>query len=103
MSYAVLRLTKIGVPLIESALGIRFPRGKSRILPTSSFEPPCLLKGAINLKTYVKIGAFTGFNGDNGDGLIRNVVVGRYCSIAKHVDIGLSGHPIDWLSTSQRQ
>ena len=38
-----------------------------------------------------------------GTGTIRNLTVGRYTSIGRHVDIGLTQHPTDWLSTSARQ
>ena len=100
--YTVLRLTQRGVDRIACGLGIRFPKGKSRIFSMCRFEPPCLIKGSVNLKTHVRVGAFSGFDGDRGDGRIRNVSVGRYCSIAKHVDIGLTNHPIEWLTTNQR-
>ena len=31
---------------------------------------------------------------------IINCTIGRFCSIADHVVIGLSNHPLDWISTS---
>lgn len=29
----------------------------------------------------------------------KNTIIGRFCSIAYNVKIGLGGHPIDWVST----
>jgi acetyltransferase-like isoleucine patch superfamily enzyme len=57
----------------------------------------------VNCKTHIEVGAFTTFDGEECDGRIRNVKIGRYCSVAKHVDIGLPQHPVDWLSIHPRQ
>lgn len=101
--YVVLRLSGRAVDLLKRGLGVWFPKGKTRISMSCEFEPPCKITGAVNCKTAVKVGAFTSFDGDAGDCRIRNVTVGRYCSIAKHVDIGLPNHPVDWFSTTPRQ
>ena len=101
--YVVLRLSGRAVDLLKRGLGVWFPKGKTRISKSCEFEPPCKITGAVNCKTEIKVGAFTSFDGDAGDCLIRNVTVGRYCSIAKHVDIGLPSHPVGWLSTTPRQ
>ena len=59
--YTVLRLTRRGVDRIACGLGIRFPEGKSRIFSMCRFEAPCLIKGSVNLKTYVRVGVISGF------------------------------------------
>ena len=102
LRYTVLRLTGRARRFMSAALGVAVPAGKSRIAPDCSFEPPCIVKGSVNLKTSVSVGAFTGFDGDFGDGRIRNLSIGRYCAVAKHVDIGLPAHPTTWLSVSSR-
>jgi acetyltransferase-like isoleucine patch superfamily enzyme len=45
------------------------------------------------------IGAFSYLT----DGSVYNSDIGRYCSIAKSVNIGQSNHPMDWLSTNPFQ
>ena len=100
--YAVLRIGRRARALMFRALGISLPAGKSRIAPCNSFEPPCSVTGSVNLKTRVSVGAFTAFDGDVRDGRIRNLSIGRYCAIARHVDIGLSSHPTSWLSVCSR-
>lgn len=34
---------------------------------------------------------------------LSNVIIGKYCSIASKVSIGVDAHPTDWLSTSPIQ
>lgn len=34
------------------------------------------------------------------DCVIQNTAIGKYCSIADNVKIGLSQHPVEWLGTS---
>lgn len=101
--YAVLRMNGFLRRLVERATGISFTSSKVRISPECRFESPCRITGAVNLKTHIEVGAFTTFDGDACDGRIRNVKIGRYCSVAKHVDIGLSQHPVNWLSIHPRQ
>lgn len=43
-----------------------------------------------------RIGAFTYIGGGSE---IRNVSIGRFCSIAANVAIGPAEHPVDWLSS----
>jgi len=43
------------------------------------------------------IGAYSYINANSA---ITNVKIGRYCSIASDVLIGLDRHPTDWVSTS---
>src|SRR3546814_21079123 len=41
--------------------------------------------------------SYIGYNSN-----LNNVQIGKYCSISKNVNIGLSTHPITWISTSHR-
>ena len=100
--YTVLRLTKRSRRFVFKALGVQLPVGKSRIANDCTFECPCAVTGGVNLKSSIHVGAFTGFVCDAGDGRIRNLSIGRYCAVAKHVDIGLSNHPTTWLSVNGR-
>ena len=100
--YTVLRLSRRSRRFVFQAFGVDLPLGKNRIANDCVFESPCTIKGSVNLKTSVRVGAFTGFDGDAGDGRIRNLSIGRYCAVAKHVDIGLSSHPTTWLSVNGR-
>ncbi len=62
------------------------------------FEPPVRISKAVLLHDS-KVGAFTYFT----DGYCYNTEIGRYCSIARNVNIGQGNHPIDWLSTNPIQ
>lgn len=101
--YTVLRMNRLLRTLVNRWAGIEFTAGKIRISPECRFESPCRITGAVNCKTHIEVGAFTTFDGEECDGRIRNVKIGRYCSVAKHVDIGLPQHPVDWLSIHPRQ
>ena len=57
----------------------------------------------VNLKTPAQVGVFTTIDGAHGEGRISSVSIGRYCSLAKNVSIGLAQYPTDWLSVSPRQ
>lgn len=62
-----------------------------------------MVGSAVNLKTPVQVGAFSSLDGSHGEGRIANVQIGRYCQIAKNVNICLTSHPTDWLSIHMRQ
>jgi len=62
-----------------------------------------MVGSAVNLKTPVQVGAFSSLDGSHGEGRIANVQIGRYCQIAKNVNICLASHPTDWLSIHMRQ
>lgn len=81
--------------------GVELPMGRVRINADSRFEPPCTLSQCVNFKSRMVVGAFT--NIADGDGLVQNAEIGRYCSIAPNVDICPPQHPTDWLSISSRQ
>jgi len=61
-------------------------------------EPPVRISNT-NLLHNSTVGAFSYLT----DGAIYNTEIGRYCSIAKAVNIGQSNHPMDWLSTNPFQ
>lgn len=101
--YVVLRLGLHLAKLLYRGTGLALPPGKYHINRESTFEPPCRLTTCIDPKMPLHIGAFSNTGGFAGEGTIRNCTIGRYCSIAKHVEIGLPQHPVDWLSISCRQ
>jgi acetyltransferase-like isoleucine patch superfamily enzyme len=69
------------------------------IHPEVYFEPPCDIGALLTLHAPLQVGSFSHLNG--GD--IRNASIGRYCSFARDVQIGLGIHPTDWLSISPLQ
>lgn len=67
---------------------------------TLHFESPVCIYGTLDIKSNIKIGAYTFLI----NGRIRTIKsIGRYCSIANGVSIGELNHPIDWLSSSSFQ
>lgn len=63
-----------------------------------SFETPAKINNAV-FRGKSAIGCFSYCT----DGLFAATSVGRYCSIAKAVNIGQYNHPTDWLSTNPFQ
>jgi len=76
--------------------------GKKKLYGNFKLELPCrfpmefLEVSLFSLK--IEIGAFTYFNGKAT--IQSDLKIGRYCSIADNVMIGLNKHPTDRLSTS---
>ena len=62
------------------------------------FEAPTRINNAI-FRGDCKSGAFSYC----ADGQFANTAIGRYCSIARSVNIGQFDHPKDWLSTNPFQ
>lgn len=89
--------------LIREVTGVELPRGRIRLGSSCSFEPPCRVTGDVEFKTGVTVGAFSSFDGLKGTGVVRGATVGRYTSVGRHVEIGLTNHPTTWLSTTARQ
>jgi len=89
--------------LARSATGVELPKGRIRLSEDCSFESPCRVTGDIEFKSGVRVGAFSSFDGLKGTGVVRSATVGRYTSIGRHVDIGLTRHPTTWFSTTARQ
>lgn len=72
-------------------------QGQNYINPSSLFELPCDVAD-VDLSFPLKMGAFS-YVGKN----FRNysaISIGRFCSIAENVKIGLHSHPTDRFSTS---
>ena len=88
---------------VSRKTGITLPRGIIKIGRDVSLEAPCVISRACNLKSHVSVGAFTVLTDSRYEGYIGNVDIGRYCSIAYGVNIGMFEHPVEWLSTSTRQ
>ena len=103
MKNLILQLTRRSRRFVFEATGVEFPLGRTRLSADCRFEPPCRVTGDVELKSSIEIGAFSAIDGMRGTGTIRNLTVGRYTSIGRHVDIGLTQHPTGWLSTSARQ
>ncbi|MBB1304071.1 sulfotransferase domain-containing protein [Pseudoalteromonas sp. SR43-5] len=83
--------------LLESGVDLSANSAKVSSLQLT-VEPPVRLSNAVCLHSST-VGAFTYFT----DGYIYNTDVGRYCSIARGVNIGQGNHPMNWLSTSPFQ
>lgn len=64
-----------------------------------AFEPPVFLSAETPFRLPFRVGAFSHLNG----GFIQNVSIGRYCSLARDVQIGHGTHPTDWMSVSSLQ
>jgi len=66
--------------------------------PTVKIETPARLS---NAKFFHRsfMGAFSYIT----DGWVYNTNIGRYCSIARNVNIGQGNHPMEWLSTNPFQ
>ncbi len=76
--------------------GVGIQRNKPFYLPENTlFEPPCSIKKA-EIQYSFKIGAFSYCV----SGFYFAVKIGRYCSIAKDVQIGWHSHPFHYLSSS---
>lgn len=81
-----------------SLMGVRgVPGGVFPVHAETAVEAPVDLRGAYVWNTPMQVGAFT-YLGD--DAHFEHTRIGRYCSIGKRAQIGLSTHPTDWLTTS---
>lgn len=101
--YYNLVITRLASKLMFRRLGVRFPTGHFYLNKKSTFEPPCHITSCIESKAEIHVGAFTGTQGTYTEGILTNVSIGRYCSIAKHAKLWLAQHPTTWLSSSSRQ
>lgn len=89
--------TRRSASLILNAAGIRLTDGiVDRIAASSSFEAPCVVQGSSSSGAKLSVGAYSGVFGAT----IWGGKIGRFCSIAKDVHIGLSEHPTDWFTSS---
>lgn len=87
-----------GPKLLQGRTGIKLGKGKIRISNACHLEPLSYIGKSVDLTSRIEIGAFSAVGGHSGT--IVNAIIGRYCSIADNVEIGLKQHPTDWLSTS---
>lgn len=75
----------------------------SIISRTAEIEPDVVLEHPVRLYDYThirsgaRLGAYSYLN--TGTAVHRNVTVGRFCAIGRHVDIGAGRHPLHFLST----
>ncbi len=81
----------------EKGLDVSILSGKN-VLNGFSFEAPARINNA-TFKGQTGIGSFSYCS----DGLFNLVTIGRYCSIAKSINIGQFDHPKNWLSTNPFQ
>jgi acetyltransferase-like isoleucine patch superfamily enzyme len=82
------RLAGHGINIAEATL--------RRLDGMSVLETPCVVQARLGGSPVLSIGACSGvFNATLWGGSI-----GRFCSIAPDVSIGMSEHPVDWLSSS---
>lgn len=58
---------------------------------------PVYISPRVELHKNVEIGKYTFINYDTV--VYKNVKIGRYCSIGRNCEIGLSSHPVEFLST----
>jgi virginiamycin A acetyltransferase len=80
------------------SLGIGMaPEGVFMVDDKTTFEAPINLYGIDIWGAAATIGAFTYFG---ATGQFLNASIGRYCSVANGVGIGLGQHPADFLTTS---
>lgn len=100
-----MRILNIGFlrRLRSKRTGVTLPRGIVSLGSDVELEPPCVVSRACNLKSHFRLGAFSVMTDSRAEGYIGNVEIGRYCSIAYGVNIGMFEHPVNWLSTSTRQ
>ncbi|MDR2341585.1 MAG: CatB-related O-acetyltransferase [Campylobacteraceae bacterium] len=60
------------------------------------FEDPCLMDKDVTVIGHCTVGAYSYFNKGC---IVGDVTIGRYCSVATNVSMGLGEHPIDHIST----
>ena len=75
--------------------GLFLPHGKFSLQNSLTFEPPVRLLSC-HLDN-VKIGAYSYVAVRSA---LENVAIGRFCSIADEVRIGLGSHPMGWVSSN---
>ncbi len=101
-----LHLTHILVKRLERFTQVRFAPGRypfSNILDNIRIESPCVLSSGCSFDSKFHVGAFTSITNDHlvrAPLGLRNVSIGRYCSIAPGVWTSPMEHPISALSTS---
>jgi acetyltransferase-like isoleucine patch superfamily enzyme len=59
-------------------------------------ERPVVIQGTVDTNLPTQVGAFTGVYLSN----LRHVAIGRYCSLAGGITLGMDDHPTDWVTSS---
>lgn len=70
---------------------------RARVAKNASLEAPVNLAPNPHVERNAKVGRFSYLSA--GAVLSKDCSLGRYCSVARGVQIGVLGHPTDWLST----
>ena len=94
--------TRGNVRRMRDALGVEFASGDTvKVGCDVCFEPPCVLSDEADLQSTFSIGSYSGVSMANGrEKSLRNVRIGRYCSIAADVWTSACEHPSASLTTS---
>ena len=69
----------------------------SVLAPDSVIEWPTVVNATVTRGAFLEVGAFCNLSG----GILNNIRLGRYCSVANGVVTGSHEHPTDWLTTSR--
>jgi acetyltransferase-like isoleucine patch superfamily enzyme len=78
-------------------LGIALPFTHPVHMPAEfAVETPVVVQGSIHTDLPFRMGAFSA----NYGGRLRNVAIGRYCSISGDFQSGWDDHPTDWVTSS---
>ena len=86
---------------LRDALGIEFALGVFKVMADVHLEPPCILSEEVDLNQHFAIGSYSAVSAANGrEKSVRNVEIGRYCSIAADVWTSPFEHPSVYLTTS---
>lgn len=67
----------------------------------SKVESPFIVRRTIGTKRLFSRGVFFTMIGEAQNGMVQNVLIGRYCSIAQHVDVGYGEYPLDLASAAK--
>lgn len=89
------RLLQVRGWAIHNAAGTRVS-WDSFVHPDASVEPNCVFARRSHVSMHAKIGTHTYAS----QAILERCTIGRYCSIAPGVKVGLEEHPTDLFSTS---
>lgn len=96
-----IQITRGNYRRLRNAYSVEFELGKLKLGSEFEIESPANISAAVDLRSHIKIGAFSYIAPTDGIGrFIHNCEIGRYCSISAGVWIGPNEHPLDWLSSS---
>ncbi len=81
--------------LLRDGVQLSF-KGRFDLIDSFAVEPPCVVQAQIAPTNTFRFGAFSASYG----GRLKNVEVGRYCSLAPGLQVGWDEHPVDWVTSS---